>query len=81
MDADKAPPGEVVVKVIARDSQNREAVTTFKLLVGSQRAELERKVAEGKTTLSAQLQLASRAQQQTILEKIASGLGRLVKLG
>ena len=81
VDADKAPPGEVVVKVIARDSQNREAVTTFKLLVGSQRAELERKVAEGKTTLSAQLQLASRAQQQTILEKIASGLGRLVKLG
>ncbi len=80
VDADKAPAGEVVVKVIARDSQNREAITTFKLVVGDKRAQLERKGIEGKPNLTAQLQLASRAQQQGIVEKITSGLGRLVKL-
>ncbi|MGM8062156.1 Ig-like domain-containing protein, partial [Vogesella indigofera] len=81
VDADKAPPGEMVVKVVARDTQNREAITTFKLVVGDKRAQLERKTVEGKVNLSAQLQQASRAQQQTIVEKIASGLSRLVKLG
>lgn len=47
--------GDLVVRLVARDSQGREAVTTFRLVVGK-----ERQAPEGRSSLSEQLRLAAR---------------------
>jgi autotransporter-associated beta strand protein/VCBS repeat-containing protein len=80
---DGEPPpgytGEVAIRVVARDAQGHEAVTTFKVRVSrtvnadGQRAQPERGERSGRASLSEQLRAAARA--HPALERLARFTG------
>jgi large repetitive protein len=71
--APRGVTGELVVKLVARDSKGHEVVTTFKIHVGAKGSGHVGLDASGRLGLSDEIRLAAARGGSGVLERLAAG--------